>query len=479
MRSIVAQIFSYAGQMPDKTALLDGKREVSYKGLCQGICYAQSVLRDKYALQQGDTIILAANKQISFVFAYFAAHLLGVMVVPIDPETNTNRYQYIYEKVQPKLVVGFTHTDYAVEFAEFDGQLEIPTEQVYPEADCIADIIFTTGTTGEPKGVTLTQANIAAAAKNINSFIGNTEQDVELLALPISHSFGLGRLRCVLSKGATILLLGSFANMKRFFRFMDEYPVSGLAMVPSSWAYVKKMSGERLFDFADKLKYIEIGSAAMPMEEKQLLLNRLPDTRICMHYGLTEASRSAFIEFHQQKEYLHTVGKATPGMQIVIKDEQGNNCPLGMEGEICVKGDAVTKGYYKSDAINAQSYWGDYFRTGDWGTMDAEGYITLKSRKKELINVGGKKVSPIEVEDALRTIPAIQDCACVGIPDKNHVMGEVVKAFIVTSQSDLDYTQMSQLLGKQLEAYKVPVEYEVIASIPRTSSGKIQRLLLK
>jgi long-chain acyl-CoA synthetase len=144
-----------------------------------------------------------------------------------------------------------------------------------------------------------------------------------------------------------------------------------------------------------------------------------------------------------------------------------------------VKGDAVTKGYYKSDAINAQSYWGDYFRTGDWGTMDAEGYITLKSRKKELINVGGKKVSPIEVEDALRTIPAIQDCACVGIPDKNHVMGEVVKAFIVTSQSDLDYTQISQLLGKQLEAYKVPMEYEIIDSIPRTSSGKIQRLLLK
>jgi long-chain acyl-CoA synthetase len=217
----------------------------------------------------------------------------------------------------------------------------------------------------------------------------------------------------------------------------------------------------------------------MPLDEKQLLLTRLPDTRICMHYGLTEASRSAFIEFHQQKDYLHTVGKATPGMQIVIKDEQGQDCPLGVEGEICVKGDAVTKGYYKADAINAQSYWGDYFRTGDWGTLDAEGYITLKSRKKELINVGGKKVSPVEVEDALLTIPAIKDCACIGIPDANHVMGEVVKAFVVTDGSDLDYAQVSQTLGKQLEAYKVPVEYEVVEAIPRTSSGKIQRLLLK
>ena len=204
----------------------------------------------------------------------------------------------------------------------------------------------------------------------------------------------------------------------------------------------------------------------------------LPNTRICMHYGLTEASRSAFIEFHTESEKLNTVGKQSPNMLITIRDDEGNEVPNGEEGEICVKGDAVTIGYL--ELPKSESFWGEAFRTGDWGIKDEKGYISLKSRKKELINVGGKKVSPIEVEEVLKNLDFIEDCVCVGVPDPENILGEVVKAFVVTTQPEKVRIELiDEFIGSQLESFKHPVMYEVIDKIPKTASGKIQRLSLR
>jgi len=489
MKTITEQIFSYAQLTPDKIAISDGKRSVSYAELALNVLYAKNILVKNCKLKKGDCVIIASAKELEFVSVYFACHLCGAIALPIDPETNEKRLSVICEKTNPKIVIGLNRQlEYSCLSYEKFVKKETDACEInslisqvkYPSLDDIADIIFTTGTTGVPKGVTLTQKNIAAAALNINAFIKNTSDDVEMLALPVSHSFGLGRLRCALSNGQTLILLGSFANMKRFFRYMEEFKVTGFGMVPASWALIKKMSGNKIADFANQLCYVEIGSAPMPMEDKQLLCSLLPNTRICMHYGLTEASRSAFIEFHSENDFLNSVGKPSPNMHIVICDESGNELPVDTEGEICVEGDAVTNGYYKADEVNAISFWGKKFRTGDWGQIDNNGYLTLKSRKKELINVGGKKVSPIEVEEVLKAFDFIKDCACVGVPDPNNVLGEVVKAFVVTDYPEkITLENMNCLIGKQLEMYKIPVVYELIDSIPKTSSGKVQRLLLK
>ena len=162
-----------------------------------------------------------------------------------------------------------------------------------------------------------------------------------------------------------------------------------------------------------------------------------------------------------------------------IFDEIGKECISGTEGEVCVKGNHVCSDYWgDSHDEYLLSFYGDYFRTGDWGYQDANNYLYLKSRKKEIINVGGKKVSPIEVEEVINEIESVYESACIGVPDP--VLGEVVKAFIVskkdsklTAETIVNYT-----LGK-LEKYKVPMSIEFITSIPKTSSGKIQRLLLK
>lgn len=479
MKSIVEQIFEHGKQNPNRIALQNGKTHVTYRELQKGILGAKKVLSETYGITKGSRIILAADKQLEFVFVYFAGHMLEATMLPIAPDTNEKRYRLIKQKVSPVLVIGFADEDENVRKATLSEMVSNEEAKLhFPDMDAVADIIFTTGTTGEPKGVQLSQKNIAAAALNINMFIQNSSLDVEMLALPISHSFGLGRMRCALSNGQTLVMLGSFANVKKFFRFMREYQVNGFGMVPASWAMLKRLSGEEIAQFKEQLHYIEIGSAPMPIEEKKRLSELLPRTRICMHYGLTEASRSAFMEFHEEAARLNTIGKQSPNMFISIRDEDGNELPANVEGEICVKGDAVTIGYLNLPKEN--SFWGEIFRTGDWGMCDEFGYISLKSRKKELINVGGKKVSPVEVEEVLKEFDFIEDCVCVGISDPQNILGEVVKAFVVTEEPEkLEKEYMDALIGNQLESYKHPEFYECIQEVPKTSSGKIQRMSLK
>lgn len=249
-------------------------------------------------------------------------------------------------------------------------------------------------------------------------------------------------------------------------------------MVPSGWRYLKKLTGGKLGEYANQLKYIEMGSAFFSRDEKQELADLLPHTNVCMHYGLTEASRSAFMEFHQDIAHLDSVGKPSPFTDIKVMDENGNECDAHQEGEVCIKGDHVTHGYL--DLPVSESFFGEYFRTGDWGYKTEDGYIYLISRKKELINVGGKKVSPIEVEEQLFKIDGIEDCACIGVSDEEGVLGEVVKAFIVKAKdSELTFDGIKKQLKGKLESYKLPVHYEWIGQIPKTQNGKIQRGLLK
>ena len=400
--------------------------------------------------------------------------------MPIDPDTNQTRFIHIEASTKPVCVMGTLHNvaRETISFSDVIDGME-KAEFAVPDMSEIADVLFTTGTTGAPKGVALSYLNLAAAARNINEFIGNTADDIELLALPVSHSFGLGRMRCALTKGATVVMLGTFANVKKFFHEMKRCNVTMFAMVPASWGFIKKMSGKYIAKFADQLKFIEIGSSFMPKEEKEFLMEQLPHTRICMHYGSTEASRSAFMEFQSYKGNLPSAGKASPHTEIKIFSPEGKPLSLGEEGEVCVKGEHVTCSYWNETPERfASDFYDGYFRTGDCATMDADGNIYLKSRIKEMINVGGKKVAPMEVEDILNTIPGVKESACIGIPDPGVVLGEVVKAFVVADESLTDEEIMSQL-KPQLEVYKLPVEIERISEIPKTSSGKIQRLLLK
>jgi long-chain acyl-CoA synthetase len=282
----------------------------------------------------------------------------------------------------------------------------------------------------------------------------------------------------VLTVGATLVLVGNFANLKVFFNVIAQEHVTGFGMVPAVWQYIKRLSGKRIGQFANQLRYIEIGSAALPVEDKRLLMELFPHTRICMHYGLTEASRAMFCEFHESADNLETIGcPASKLVEVCILDDKGEPVADGIDGEICVRGNMVVSSYFL-DTDNDSSFFGDWFRTGDWGHRGPDGCYYLTGRKKELINVGGEKVSPVTIERAITSL-GIADCACIAIPDPNGVLGEVPKAFLLKGNVEIDVDELRQQLSQLLPSHEIPVQWEWVDELPRTSSGKIQRLKLK
>lgn len=475
---LLQSVFHHAEIVPDKTAIVVGNIEVSYSLLALNARKAASLL-DGLGLRPSDRIILSAHKDIEFIYLYLGAHILGVTNVIVDAESNKERLNYIEDKTNPLWCFGYESSKHrSMQFAEIDIEALQPYSGVSDNlsVDDIAEVLFTTGTTGAPKGVCLSYGNIAGSASNINSFIKNEATDLEVLGLPICHSFGLGRIRCNLMMGATIVILGSFANVRLFFKTIEQYHATGFGVVPAAWAYIRKISGTRIGKYASQIKYIEIGSAAMPLETKKEMLNLFPNTRICMHYGLTEASRNCFQEFHDI-EHLDSIGKPVcENVDVQIFSPEGSVLPDGEKGELCVKGNMVLSRYLE-EKDNKNAFYGEYFRTGDCGYRTDEGYLYLLGREKELINVGGKKVSPMEVEDAIIAL-GVGDCVCVPMKDPDGIMGELVKCYILKDSTTLSFEQIAEQLSTKLEHYKLPVVYEWIDSIPQTASGKKQRVNL-
>lgn len=475
---LLGRLAGLAGERGDKTFLVgvDGT-EVSFGSTWLNVRMAAAFLRS-LGVGPGDRIMLSAEKDIEFIYLYFAAHLIGAVNVVVDAKNNAGNIGYISSVTTPKLAFGMaTDGVRCIQYADIDLSNFEPYE--YSQGNLkptdTADIMFTSGTTGKPKGVVLSHYNIYSSASNINGFIGNDASDIELLGLPICHSFGLGRIRCNLLTGATVVLHNGFANLKSVFNAIEKYHVSGFGMVPAVWAYIKRFSGTRISKYAPQIKYIEIGSAAMPREDKELLSQIFPDTRICMHYGLTEASRSLFMEFHECADRLDTAGlPVSDRVTAIIADADGNELPAGEEGEICIKGNMVTSTYL-DPSDNETAYTPDgFFRTGDWGYRDPEGYFYMVSRKKELINVGGKKVSPVEIETALEHL-GVGECMAIAVPDPDGILGEVPKVLLVKGTFTKPIEEIQAELPAKLETYKLPKFYEVVDSIPKTASGKKKR----
>ena len=480
--SIEKSIQRNAVLMPDKVAICVDNIKLSYGALANRISATVTNIRDNFDLRPQSRVILFAEKNVDFVVLYFALHCLNVIVLPIDVNISTATFVNIRKEVSPGLIVGNVTLDGVdCRIHRFD---EVVMDNCLPckneclsygySLDDIADIMYTSGTTGASKGVMLSHRNLLSSAVNIASFIGNTSNDTEVLALPICHSFGLGRLRSVMLQGGTIVFFEGFSNVKGLFKTIHDFNATGFSLVPASWEIIRKMSGDRISMFSNQLKYVELGSANLSVSQKLKLLSLLPNTRLCMHYGLTEASRSLFMEFHAND--LTTIGSPVGDVSVRIMDDHGDEVGEGEKGEICIKGSHVTNGYWKNLDYTGKSFYNDYFRTGDIG-YKSNGLYYLTGRIKDIINVGGKKVSAIEIENIIKECDGILECACVGFSDP--IMGELVKAFIVTSDDFSNLEDLKSYLSSRMETYKLPSSYEFIDHLPKTANGKIKKYLLK
>jgi long-chain acyl-CoA synthetase len=328
----------------------------------------------------------------------------------------------------------------------------------------------------------LTQGGIANAAAQINGVIGNGPDDIEVVPMPLNHSFGLARLRCNLVAGGTVILSPGVRMPGEIFTAIERYGATGLVGVPAAFAVLLRFGDRGLGAYSHQLRYIEIGSAPMPLAHKHRLMELLPRTSLWMHYGLTEASRSTFLEFHRHADKLHTVGRPSPGVELSIRDEAGTDVGLERRGLLYLRSPAMAMGYWGDSALTAATFADGWVCTGDLAHLDEDGFLHLHGRRDDMINVGGNNVSPEEVEHVLTEHAAVGDAACIAIPDPSGIGGSAVKAFVVAAVGSgpaLSPLELRRWVSSRLERYKVPEEYEWISSIPRTASGKIHRASLR
>jgi acyl-CoA synthetase (AMP-forming)/AMP-acid ligase II len=474
MQLIEDSLRHWAERRPDHTLLIAGKTRLSYRDAWQAAVRVAGRLAE-LAVVPGDRVIVPfAQNDVSFVIRYLGTHLAGAVAIPIDAKGGELTRTSIATQVEPAFVLTRELADPAIEMHPPAPAASLAA--IDPQAP--ADILFTSGTTGAPKGVVLSHAAIAAAAANINLFIGNDETSREVVTVPLNHSFGLGRLRCTIAAGGTLVLVPGLTFPTLVFRALAEHRASGLSCVPTGVAVLLRSGREKLAACGADLRYMEIGSAPMPAAAKKELMQLLPTTRICMHYGLTEASRSAFLDFRADAAHIETVGRPTPNVTIAIHDEQGRTLAAGNTGRIWIKGASIMREYWRDAEQTRRVFRDGWLDSGDLGAFDADGYLHLVGRQDDVINVGGKKVYPATVEQAAQEHPQVAEAACVGVPDVDGVLGEIPVLFVVT-QSAVSAEALREFLALKLDAPAVPRELRFVAALPKTASGKLRRSLLK
>jgi long-chain acyl-CoA synthetase len=481
---IVETVLVNADKYPDKEAIIFGENIVTYRQLKRNILVAARFLQAQ-GIKKGDRVVFSGEKSPLFAYIYFATHLLNAIAIPLENKMPESRIIEICRQAEPGLILlnrEFQSPKYQyLKLEDIMSADALLSEYVFPDADDTADVLFTSGTTGLSKGVILTHRNILSGAINTNLFIGNDENDIEIIPLPLHHAFGLRRLRTNLMLGATVVLIDGFMFPDLIFKAITKWRCTGLCMVPAGFGVIKRLIRDEYIPYFKKLRYIEFGSATLDRDLKQELIENLPESRICMHYGLTEVAANIFIEFHESAGKMDSLGKPSPNVRVRIANELGESLTTGKTGEIQVAGDMMTAGYWKNEELTKNTRSGEWFRTGDMGYMDEEGYIHLVGRQDDIINVGGKKVAPAEIESLLNNHPGIRESACVGIKQGANITGEKLAAFVVlvNPEDRITTTELVEYMRQHLESYKIPGLIKIVEKIPRTSTGKIRREDLK
>lgn len=439
---LLQAIFSAGARHPEKVALVAGQETVSYAQLCRRSRQAAAFIQSK-GYRVGDVLRLAAVKEPHFVYMVLGAMMVGVIAELIDPQSDDEHFSYLPEEIET-----------ASPLSEPPAGLK--------ETDLI-EIIHTTGTTARPKLVCLAHDSVYWAAKYTSDAVQNDADDVEVVAMPLCHGFGLRRLYLSLMNGATAILLPNIANVRLLLNTIETYHVTTFGLSPAAWRYIRKISGTRIGKYADQLRHIEFGTSAMSLETKQDVLAMFPNTRICDNYGLTESNRSTSLELHDTA-HLDSIGKPIADSVRI----------QAINGELCVHGRQTMVGYWDPED-NKGAFVDGLVRTGDCGYLSDDGYVYLTGRVKEMINVGGEKVSPAEVEEAICRL-GVGDCICVSHP--HEMLGETVKAFILKGSTTLTFEQIDDRLRAILPPFKCPTLYAWITQIPVNSLGKKQRTSL-
>lgn len=462
-------------KFPNKTAIITKEKKCTYKELAELSDSAASLL-SKYP--QKSVISIIMENSINAISAYLGTLRTGCIAHLISQNTSKNNIVEQLNSADPALLVGsktfvdkietrIAKTDFgSISSVSYENKRKIdPTD--------IAYLIYTSGTTAKPKGVAVSHSNVVFTTKNIVSVLDYSNTDIDVLPLPLSHSFGLGCMHTSFYVGSTLILHQNTMNPPEIFESIRQYEATTFAAVPATLTRFLSEYPDELKRYFSSLRLIITNSTSIPQETVRSFRQILRKGKLATYYGLTEASRSTFMIFDFEGKEA-SVGLPAPGIQIKIIDENG--CET-KEGEIWIKGNNVIKSYWRNEMADNDIVDG-WLRTGDLGYLDNDGYLYLKGRIDDTINVAGEKVNPMEVERVVKLLADVEDVVAIGM--KHETFGQVVKLFVKKiTNSTLTKSDILIFCMKNLERYKVPVDIEFVDDFPRTEYGKIKRFMLQ
>ncbi len=481
---------------PKKEALVFKGAKTSFLDLYHQVSLVSSALKSRYNIQRGDRVALFLPNIPEFVLSYFAIVKLGGVVVSLNVMLKRDEVAFILKDSGAKVLitamplldqvpetiptlegvvcVGEPHRPEVVPYRELLTKSSAPVSKVSLEGDDGAAILYTSGTTGKPKGVLLTQSNLISNMYATNHHTGMRPEDRLICYLPLFHCFGQNFImNSSVNAGATLILHERF-KPDEILGSVKSNRVSMFFGVPT--VYLHFLEASNIEEHLASVRYYFTAAAPMPVEVAHRWKERFGQV-IYEGYGLTETSPCA--SYNHDFFYREgSVGTPIENVEMKIVDERGNDLLPGEVGEIAIKGPNVMKGYYRQPEETAKAIRDGWFYSGDIGRMDDQGYFYLVDRAKDMINLSGFKVWPREVEDVLMEHPAVREVAVVGVPDRTS--GEAVKAFVVLKEKPTtEERNLIDFCRDRLAVYKAPRSVEFINALPKNPAGKILKRELR
>lgn len=503
MVELLAQrVAAVARQHPQREALIEGDVRLSYGEFWSRAVALSGHLR-RVGLVRGGRVALILPSGTAAAIAVYGTWLAGGIVVPLNVQARARDFKPWLEHSDPNALIyeaknaearkahrRFTRSLAAVlvgrgpaksteaSWDEVTGTYHLHASPDHLEPSAPATIVYTSGTTGRPKGVTLTHGNLAVNTGAIIKYLGLSADDSVVSVLPYYYSYGASVLHSHLAVGARVVLESSLVYPHKVAETMARERVSGFSGVSSTYALLLSRVDLTRYSLGS-LRYLTQAGGPMPPALIRRLGEALPSARLFVMYGQTEATaRLAYLEPEDLMRKLGSVGKAIDGVTIEIRDQDGTGVSPGTTGEVWARGGNVMAGYWRDPEATAETLKDGWLRTGDMGYVDEDGFLFLAGRRSDMIKTGAHRVHPQDIEEAIMELPSVLEVAVVGVDDE--VLGQAVKAFVVLAQGRrLNEMQVKAYCLKQLASYKVPKHVEFVASLPRTPTGKTQRFVLE
>lgn len=467
MDSILQIIFENAEKKPDALCLADRRGRLTYGEYRARICGIANELAAR-GLSRGERVIFRCTQDMDFLALLHGIELAGGVAVPMEKGCAEARIAQTAEQTDAWDILN------PADFAEYTAEdCRFPL----PAAEELSRILFTTGTTGAPKGIALRHRADVAVAENIFHGVGMHEGNVEVCPMPLNHSAGLRRYFSNMLAGGAFIILDGLLAVKRFFEAIDHYGATSCALSPAALPLLFKLTGERLAAYDGKLEFISFGSAVFAEADRERLLALMPHTRVYDLYGSTEAGVSCVSLVSGPEAAPRCIGRPSVNARLKILDETGAEKPATADdpGLLAWGGAMLADGYWHDEALTAKTFVDGFVRTNDLGYRDASGRVFLLGRADDVVNVGGRKISPGEVEEEAKRCPGVADCACIGVADA--LSGEALALFYEGEK--LDEKVLRSHLRAALEPYKLPATITWLESLPRTYNGKLDRKALR